>query len=160
MAIRKKVKKASELQYTTVKPKKLNWKFFVGLLVSSVLLGVIVFFVIKNMTVGASGTTSVPWWIIIIAFMVILYLVVYFGWKLKNWFVEWMLSMAYGLLIMVVILLVGYERILGSITVEWLKTLVGSLFVGSGGVIIGLIVKILLKPAFMVLKRTYLWEAK
>ena len=157
-----KMQQLSALQYRTEKPQKRNWKFLLGLIASVFVLGVIAVVIRDNFTIGDGGSIAnrVPWWIILIAFACILYWVVYFGWKLKNWVIEWVLSMAYGLLIMTIILLIGYEAILGGIAVDWMKTMVGSLFVGSGGTVLGIGVKLIIKPLFSLLKRTFLWEAR
>lgn len=162
MGIPRRVKKRSELQYTTEKPKGKTWKFVLGLVLSVIVLGIIIVIIRNNVSVGEGGSkiSAVPWWVVLLAFAFILYLVVYFGWKAKNWFIEYIMSMMYGLLIMTIILLIGYDRILGSVSIEWLKTLLGSLFVGSGGVFLGLLVKVLIKPLFNGLKKTFLFEAR
>lgn len=156
--VRKKQQKLAALEWQKTDRPKFSFKK-IALAFGVVLVLSLVIYLITGSQVIQNNNWQIPIWLLIILFAIGFYFILYFIWKGKNWIVEWLLSTLYGVLIMLVIISIGREEIFGSIVNDWVRTLLGSLMIGSGGIALGFGVKLLLKPAFWVLKRTFLWEA-
>jgi len=107
----------------------------------------------------AGEPMNISWVLLFIAGAFVLYIIFYLLWKLKNVFIEWILSFAFGIIIMLLILAIGYETMFGWIDLAWLKIAFGSVFATAGSTLISIVVKVVFKPLYNGLKMTYFWDA-
>jgi hypothetical protein len=128
------------------KPSK-KWLIVAGLIL--LLVVIIIGFSRSNWT--TQGDKNVPFWVLFLACAFFLWLAVYLIWKLKNTIVGWILSGLYGLLIMA--LLVG-----GKLPADF-SVLLKSLITVGGATVVSIIVKMVLAPAFSIMKKSHLLEA-